>query len=1198
MSCYVTIKGEPYTKEQFIELMKKEGIRALQPSGDLTEDASRILTKYDYKAYDESVMEMVARLANKGEFDHLPTADEVNSLIYPKGALTDYNAQAAIHANTYSGVRITGIAANFGKALGYLFESTFPQALLHGATIYVDTDNPNFQEVANKMADKYSNYIVKEVPFKELAKEQRKKSVQDLLGSGFDVAYRPEPKFDLSKIKSIIFDGQEFDGLSRVEKGSTFIGNIVNVFETIDTVINLAIDNVKEQKLFVLGITGSNANAFLTAVGMGIPLNNIVRLFKSPAIARLSENRRITTDIIREELTNVRTALLVQYTSDSAKFMERAQKYAGPQAVQSLNTKTGEKLIKGLEGVLSLRSSVLEDQIMGKADTIDSLLSDYAALSSMLSLVTVGEEMFAYAQLFSTLRSIPSTKWRMDYLADKILDYNTPTVYEWITDNVKPTYKKELINKWRKEANYDSLSKEDKAVVDADIEEKLKLPLVEQAVATEAGQIGRKSFENAILRKVDLRDIRNTEKSVFLDATPLAIPHVFSAWASLMRVKKLIESTFALHSPRVREFCSKILNEANMYKSYAPQQQVELIQNELAKYLGSNVKLTTAYGQIDMRIDPKMSSGNLLGVDAWADNYVKKLVKLAKETDNELLRNMEFAMDADGVRRILLTADKSGDIETLEELRRGFLELRETNPELALDLFKYAVRVQGLSYGRSNLALIFSDDLIAAYSQEFDKVINSILVRGDDGGVVPGHTAKNLNTIFSRFLFQFMRNNNTLVRHKSGATPMKSATYKNAKGYKKEAFFGVDRFEGTQIFYDLKFSATVDEAKTYPRFLTRYGNEVYIKIDSPSNGYVYYRVLADKGRYPAYDFSEEHLNKKLDLDFFSSPDNNIQDARQIVSSNKIEYPEGVRRYEVGDIVKFIDRSTPSPTTVKVVRITSEGKETPSNGFEYNYTLIEEQSLEVPLSSEELAAVESLLSPPETVNVLTRTKSSAVLNMVNSSRSSIVGIIGDYKTSVDNPNVIRLPLNQIKSNMTLDEMDQVLKSIDALLESVKDRKSVVVDSSMLAPVAGVNEDMAREIVLRLYRKFGYLAPQASLLEEAPVGEERVGLVEGALAIKRITSGLEYLPEVDNWDEGRKMFYGVQDEVPPGMYNRFEVGRIFYAGVTETGNQFGHIRAKEGNKFYYVLFDDIVAAHLDETSYPAEVIDKLINENDPC
>lgn len=48
----------------------------------------------------------------------------MESILNPPGQLTDYATQREIRYNTYSGIALTGISANFGKGLGYLFETT------------------------------------------------------------------------------------------------------------------------------------------------------------------------------------------------------------------------------------------------------------------------------------------------------------------------------------------------------------------------------------------------------------------------------------------------------------------------------------------------------------------------------------------------------------------------------------------------------------------------------------------------------------------------------------------------------------------------------------------------------------------------------------------------------------------------------------------------------------------------------------------------------------------------------------------------------------------------------------------------------------------------------------------------------------------------------------------------------------------
>jgi hypothetical protein len=154
--------------------------------------------------------------------------DERNKVIFKERNLYDLEDQMLMHKDNFSGTKLTGSFANMAKTIAYFFQST--------------TDN------------KYPT---------------------------------------LKKENHITINGKTYEGLDYYENSEPIIvnydkdGNPVYskpiITETIDSLVNAAIDNVKEQILSSIGFTNNTGSIAISLISMGIPLNDVVRIMVSPA---------------------------------------------------------------------------------------------------------------------------------------------------------------------------------------------------------------------------------------------------------------------------------------------------------------------------------------------------------------------------------------------------------------------------------------------------------------------------------------------------------------------------------------------------------------------------------------------------------------------------------------------------------------------------------------------------------------------------------------------------------------------------------------------------------------------------------------------------------------------------------------------------------------------------------------------------
>lgn len=83
------------------------------------------------------------------------------------------------------------------------------------------------------------------------------------------------------------------------------IKRVHSIWETLDALINAAIDNVKEQILYHLNLTDQTSNQFFAMLGFGVPIQDVTRFFRSPVIELGLENKWLRSGTINQLSANL-----------------------------------------------------------------------------------------------------------------------------------------------------------------------------------------------------------------------------------------------------------------------------------------------------------------------------------------------------------------------------------------------------------------------------------------------------------------------------------------------------------------------------------------------------------------------------------------------------------------------------------------------------------------------------------------------------------------------------------------------------------------------------------------------------------------------------------------------------------------------------------------------------------------------------
>lgn len=934
--------------------LEEKGIDILRKEGEYSLKAQKLLNKYSTQKED-SVLELFAKLeAEKQGIEGDLTTKQALELVNPKGTMHDPLTQTIIHSNTYAGTSLTGIAANTGKVLAYLFNT---------GRITEFTNGVETVSMINANGD-YDNGLLS-----TFLREKGFNSLNALLYSNSE--WKPSKREDPKLKIPFKMGGIQFSSLSRYEKSFDgdykkafeFGDTLINIFETIDTIINLAIDNVKEQKLFVLGITNSNSNAYMAGVSIGIPLNELALLFRSPAVARESAKNSFSAEKAANTLIEEIESMDVQ---DIFKLVED---YA-PETlaeIKSIYAKSND-IRKALQ-VLDISLDYLNSSYKGYSN----IVADYVLFKEIKKLENLGQEMFDYATVFSLLRSMPNEKGVIDSVVETGLKYQELATEEATkrgdeeiaskkdqireqvikekTESIESSQSYQNASPTRKEEMLKSIE-EYSDLIDSEVERRYQSSLVSRMIA---GSVGK--------------NFTPTSNSVFENMTIFTIPHVYTAWLVVKRLQYLIENTFAIHSTELKYYSDQISDALGIV--YGRNAIRKLVPQEFFKFVTSDMKLHLPQGTIDFKTDPteaaSVSNGRtssvVFGQDAWAHKFATefeefKSLYVAMNGENEFLSSVEVSTDSKGSKVLRITADKTSNPETVLKIKEGYNQLlkeeslKEGEIEIfpsaiALNLFKYSAISQGMFYTRTGFSMVFPISFSEAYSTELENHLSRVFEKDSLGRIDAMKTKNNLNKLLDTFTYQLVRNNPAILPYRKDY-PITITSYTTPTGDRRKVYQG----EENGIHFDLSYNSKDNP----PRFISDYNKNAYILIGT-ENKKDYYRKITQKHNMQFYSFPLD-MNNLLDMSILSN--GSLQGTfipKAYVNGNTIKFPFAYDIVNVGDPIFIHDYSSTSPDFIIKAKVTAASKS--DVGYNYQIEYNGRVPLTTPIPSSEIEKLELL-----------------------------------------------------------------------------------------------------------------------------------------------------------------------------------------------------------------------------------------------
>jgi len=1149
----------------------------------------------------DSLMETWAKLEAKRrgeEVSEFPSQEEIDELLYPEGELSDYDVQEQIKSNTDAGGAMVGIAANTLKMTAYSFSSE------------------PISSIRNVKTGEVLGTRMREKEFQTLLEENQVTTVEQLLRVNPDWKVETRSAPYLKAPYQIKYDNKVLDKFRRtaIDFNSTteddtlsYGGYPVNIFEVYDTIENLAIDNVKEQKLFILGLTNANANAFLCAIAYGLPLIDVSRIFKTPLLKELSLGRRLEKAQLFVMANDILAKLATRYENGEVEAITKGiEAFTDEHRAQRITNAISHDIRRGTpvaeaikEVVLSklyLSSKVLDDIYVGEASEITKEISDALALNFAARLLGVGEQMFKHAQTAGMLKRYPNAKWRMDQVNENIHSLvkfaGEDSMRRQIFNEHRSTVRQYLVDT---SPEYKELMVKDPFLAESFISTKLSQLEESPVYSALPDKLAKASFVNRLLRRSVSRDMITTDANVFKSNNLLLLPHLYSAWRGLVQLINLIENVFPMHNPNVKEFAKDILDSTGMYiLPYLEKKKLEGVQKEFINFLASNMSIDIGSEEVNLSVPAEETYNSSLGAysgeEAWCQKFIDKFVKL-QETypDNSLLQSVEVSTDRNStLKKLVLTSDKVSNEETVERLRQDYRDLLHT-PErnVARDLFKYSLLTKGMFFDRTSFSLIFPFEWAAAYAKALDVRLQSVISTDS-----PARTKLSLIAVRNQFLFQFVRNNSNALSYVQ-FKPITQKYAKDSKGFDQEIYRGKEILNGAPIYFDLKYEHGSDLA--LPRFIKRFDDTVYMKIPTGTENATYYRAITRTTRHKFYFLSDPSVGSSFDLDLLSA-----QQTLLIPLSSLV--PNGFKttdNLEEGEIAYIYDNLSPHPQSLKRIKV--ERLASSLGGYNtYTYTHIGEITLTDEASITELR--EQSLSIDSSVDarvVTVSTAREAIENARKQRNRSAVSLVRDDQAGVGD-NVYKLDIQTINLDASSQEIADYIERVMKQIRKIPNNVIVYTPANLLDPLMDATPDIAKKFAEAIYDRTGFAFPilsEENLDSRLPEAAQLI--IKRREILKAVLNNGVLVQESDN--TALAPYRVLISDI--ATTNSFTKGKIRQGNIISIGQVNGHevyafVDYVTDTYLYVTPFSEDVFMLLQEERYSNEDFYKIIDNFNKC
>jgi hypothetical protein len=808
--------------------------------------------------------------------------------------VTDY---IMMHQDNFSGAKATGIFANGTKGYNYLFAATGDP-----------TKNPQLGKAVQ--------FTIDNVTFSSLSKTEKE-----------------------------IKDEQLVDKMIKTAKGELVPAK---VGERFDSLVNAAIDNVKEQILSIINVSNATLQSWMGLLATGLPLETTGMLMLQPAIVYASKQKGAGSKTFKLAKEAILTKLEPFY-DDIADDKEKAEIIMSEMSAVQLGFQDLKKSITQNMDVQNPLSNVT---------TKEDLLYQLAALNVVMKGGEIGNHIGIYSSIANLAKSLPTFTHDQAAALDLFTKlYSTTNEEVFSIQGLGAVKSKATLV--RKDGKY--------------------VPKINQA-----------GNDTRTITGVDI--LGN-------------VPHIEQAYLQLKQL-------YANNSDLFDKTNKYLIGIAGLIKSnYLPKLTVgsihktkEFIVKEYLNYMLSGINITDKNGRVLINLDdsaePQIDlegDSFMEGSKAWAYRFTQYIEELkagnqSEESkqkygvidqtreNNSFLSNLTVSGNQPETKQLRFYKTANLEQEEVALFRKDFMKLVTPDGKfsaLQYDLVKYLIVTQGLRYGASNYGPVVDPNMYIAVDKAItENITNKLYKLNAASSEERTQDLTRFANSVKEFTLQLAINNADAIMN----VPSRSLV-KTAEGSRR----GVDELTDTggnvtRVYYDLKLNipeaqkaiqeemdlldvdntSEADEeqvegqkrAKTFgPEYLAYWG-AIFKKVNPPagfSSGSWYYQEVGKQGKLKNYKMNLGIFEKGFDTNAVFNPSVPVRVVKRIepntgktlaYDDSKSSAPE----YPVGSIIGLRRSQDLSRTNVYLYRVM------PGSGQKKYTLLFEGKASSVPSAS--------------------------------------------------------------------------------------------------------------------------------------------------------------------------------------------------------------------------------------------------------
>jgi hypothetical protein len=725
----------------------------------------------------EGLLSIVARMTGK-------KGNNWKEILYPPVDPSNVLHQGSIHRNSTSGLVIRGGGANAIKMFAYS---------LLGARV------SHYQNITDP------DDIISPRDAKELAKTPEGRNRL----KGYK---RVRERVMLDPSISVRFNGVSYDSLStkevtksdapgaepnekmnkevivKFDKDGNPIKKTYSVWETLDSLINAAIDNVKEQIIYLINLTGGTASEYFAAIMLGIPMDTLVRFMVSPSLNELSFTgdikkgekfqgmltlmNKVTDKLILEEFLSTKDA-------DIKKMFFTKMEELKPQEQLLINEVRAEynEFLENYESSVELTDKNMEDSAIfinqavetgnfgtmtnmlynmlgptenNPQEVLQHLLVQIKVMEQYRQLSIIGSKLFTAQTSMDTLRQLDPTyeglKGKVEDMINQVSSFGgEKNILESFNKTIIPVLSQELgpieevtLEELKQYKSGKKSKKKKKKTEDQDelsTREVIIDTLIKYIESAKGVEVANRNAINQLLRGKDSNYSTPALGWPFINSSLLSISNVRESFISAIQLVTFLENLITKHSIGMNKMTSMIASRIGSVSSFSSKYKlIEDVKNQFINYYLSGASLQ--FGSYSF--DVSLSNTN---IKDWVANLKKDIIALREYlTDqgmpNAFLDSIEFSNDRSlsGATKLVFTAHKKNDPEVEAELKSAFNRLGSTEVKTAIMLLKRKQAQEGTAEYTPDPGIIPNDIMFSDISMRLIKYL--VISKGLDFGRV------------------------------------------------------------------------------------------------------------------------------------------------------------------------------------------------------------------------------------------------------------------------------------------------------------------------------------------------------------------------------------------------------------------------------------------------------------------------------